>query len=180
MDQMTSEVIELLHQSRLPPGDTIPEGVSEDDIIGFEKRTGLKVPPRLRSWLRTSNGPCAGAGGVYGIHPKRHDLDIEYTLGLRPVWIELGWIPIAGDGCGNEYCVVTRNEFGDGEPVIFIETLEGENTPTYVVASETWHFLRFYFKADLGLTEWPFDKNEVVNSDPNIAKFNSATLPWDA
>ena len=181
-----------------PPGETIPEGASDDDIVGFEKRTGLKVPPLLRSWLRTSNGPCVGSGGVYGFRPDRPFLDIEHKLQLYPAWIELGWIPIANDGCGNYYLVVMRNEFGEGEPVVFLDTLQGETEPTYVVASDTWHFLRFYVKDELDQMkrpilsteevlrrasespDWPFNKEFVLREDPDIQKFSSATLPWDA
>jgi len=178
MDTSSSDAVALLKQLKLPPGDRLPEGATESQIRDFESRTGLRIPARMRAWLKTSNGPCVGAGGVFGIQPQRNYLDIEYVMKLNPSWKNLGWIPIAEDGFGNHYCVVTRDEFGVGEPVIFIESLNGETVPTYIVASDTWHFLRFYFKRELEQTHWPFDRDEVLDDDPEIIRFHGVRLPW--
>jgi SMI1 / KNR4 family (SUKH-1) len=206
MHRLSAQVIDLLHKA-MPSGETVPAGVPEGVIVEFEERTGVAVPPHLRSWLRVSNGPCVGAGGAYGIRPDCPFLDIEDSLRLHPAWLRLGWIPIANDGCGNEYCVVTKNDFGQGEPVIFVDAMNGEDKPTYVVASDTWQFLRSYlieFNNEMGdyragrfateelqnrpvaelaseaRSRWPFNKEIVVRDDPDILKFSAATLPWEA
>ena len=71
MNQLMTEVIELLQQVRGPPGEAIPGPVGEDQISRFEDRTGLILPPGLRSWLLVSNGPCVGPGGLKGIDTAR-------------------------------------------------------------------------------------------------------------
>lgn len=173
------EVLEMLMRLPAPPSELIPPGASAPQISACETRLGWKFPAKLRAWLLTCNGPCVGPGGVFGIAPLRKDLDIEGVLQLYPAWLTKGWIPIAGDGCGNYYVVAGRTESGGGEPVIFVDTANDDMAPAYIVGSDTWKFLRFLFKKELKESKWPFDREEVERADPEILAFHDLPLPWD-
>ena len=174
------EVEVLLREVPGPPGEPIPAGASPRELDDLETGRGFRIPPLLRIWLATSNGPCVGPGGIVGINTKRRIQDVAIVLDRHPPWKEDWWIPVAGDGCGDYYVVATRNEFGPGEPVLFIDTHEDPATPNYIVASNVWQFLRFLFLDELDRTKWPFDETEVVAADPEILSFSGVTLPWDA
>jgi len=121
-----------------------------------------------------------GPGGVSGIGTKRKSQDLDALMNLHPDWRSRGWVPVAGDGAGNYYVVATKGEFGPGEPVLFIDVGVDESVPAFVAASDTWHFLRFMLKKELGESRWPFSKDEVVLMDPSVETFTSVALPWDA
>ena len=175
-----AEVIELLSKVPSPPDEGIPAGATEHQVAEYEKRLGLSIPNKLRAWLLTCNGPCVGPGGIFGMNTRRESQDIERILTLRPNWHEKGWIPIAGDGCGNYYVVATEGEFGEGEPVLFIDTMEDDSVPAYVAASDIWRFLRFLLKKELGESKWPYNRDEVAMADPAILSFRDVELPWNA
>ncbi len=180
LGSLKQEVLRLLAKVPAPPNAGIPSGVLGSRLEPFEQRTGLKVPTNLRDWLTTCNGPCVGPGGVYGIEPEREAFDIEQLMRLRPIWLEKGWIPVAGDGCGNCYVVPSRNDFGVGEPVVFVDTMEDDGVPAYIVASDIWRFLKFLFMQELSETGWPFEREEVSHLDPDILNFGGVALPWNA
>ena len=179
-------VTELLENVPQPPEESLPGGIGDADIEAFAERTGITVPPSLAVWLKTSNGPCVGPGGLFGIRPARENLDIEFRLDLYPQWKEQAWIPVAGDGCGNYYVLVTAQEFGRGWPVLFIDTMESPDKPAYIVASDLWRFLIFLLDQELlrekgfSDTPWPFDREEVTRRDPEIEGFKGVSMPWDA
>jgi len=125
-----------------------------------------------------SNGPCVGPGGLFGIGPARTDLDIETCLDLFPAWKKKKWIPIAGDGCGNYYIVPTQQEFGPGNPVLFIDTIWSTESAQFVVASGIGYFLLFLLEKELGKTGWPFDEQHVALLDPGIKLTCGVALPW--
>lgn len=187
MQSIKASVLDLLNQWMASSNEIPAEGATENNITDFEHRTGIQIPRQLQDWLQTSNGPRI-ADGIYGLRPDCPFLDIYHKLELYPQWIELKWIPIAGDGCGNYYLVVTQNEFGEGEPVIFIDVYEGASKPTYVAASDIWHFLQFYLRNELSLSRlslgstesetqhelehlpWPYNKIMVLQEDPDIVR----------
>jgi len=174
------EVLNLLHRVLSPPDEAIPSGIPEETISEFEERLEIKVPSKFREWLTTCNGPCVGPGGLMGIRTLRRDLDIETIYSMYPVWKDNGWIPVAGDGCGNYYLVVCKGDYGDGEPVIFIDSMEDSSTPFYIAASDTWIFLSFLLKKELGESNWPYSQEEVEGADPKILSFHCINLPWNA
>jgi cell wall assembly regulator SMI1 len=171
------DVVSLFPRLEKPPGETIPSGLLKDDLDRFEQRTEIELPSSFRSWLMTTNGPCVGPGGIVGIGTTRDLQDLECIYDLYPTWKEKGWIPIAGDGCGNYY-VLTHGEYNI-EPVVFVDVMENSDEPAFVVASSLWQFLDFLFRKDLGKSRWPFDEAEVVATDPNIIR-TQFVLPWNA
>lgn len=170
---------ELLYMVPRAPEDEIPKGILEHECNGFAKRTGLVIPPDLRDWLMISNGPCVGPGGFYGIQPHRHHLDIESYLEAYPIWKNYGWIPIAGDGCGNHYILTQRDEFRCDNPILFIDTSTSFESDCYIVASDISHFIVAVLEQELGKRGWPFDKQFQLNFDPQIINCIGAKLPWD-
>ena len=173
------DVLSLLPSLERPPGEALPDGASEEQIARAESVVGILFPPKLREWLSVCNGACVGPGGIVGLQQRRTIQDLSSILSLYPVWQSSGWIPVAGDGCGNYYVVDTSGRFGQGEPVLFVDVHDDMEAPAYIVASDVWHFLRFLFREELGDDRWPFSKRHVLVSDPEIERF-SATLPWDA
>ena len=162
-----------------PSHPIIPSGIDDISINEFESRTGLTVPAALREWLRYSNGPALGAGGMLGVRTSQMSDDIECKYRRRPDWLERGWIPIARDGCGNYYVIATREQDGPGNPVFFLDRQDGLIEPSYVVASGLWTFLRFYLQHDLGESGWPFDPSKVLREDPALAHYTTVPKPWE-
>lgn len=175
----TQQIANLLQLVPKPPEDSIPPGLDELHLDQFEGRTGITLPPMMRRWLMLTNGPCVGPGGFYGIRPMRSDLDIEGRIALFPEWRNRKWIPVAGDGCGNDYIMPTQNEFGTGLPIIFVDTTISPDVPIYVVASDLEHFLLGILQKEMGVKGWPFDPNHVLEFDPQITNCRDIKLPWD-
>jgi hypothetical protein len=176
------EVIQLAAQVPAPPGEPLPPGLLDADIDAFRIRTGLSIPPELREWLRFTNGPCIGPGGIFGVKPLRTDQDMEGVYEYLPEFKRNQWLPIATDGCGDYYVLALASEPEPLRPVYFIDPYQvgGYSRPTYVVASELWLFFRFLFRKELGQRGWPFDSQSVLLSDPGLAQVRGAPLPWEA
>jgi cell wall assembly regulator SMI1 len=161
-----------------PPEDVLPAGAELAECNAFEARTGISLPDDFRSWLKLSNGPCIGPGGLFGIRPARTALDIESRLANFPTWKTRKWLPVAGDGCGNYYVIPTQHEFGVGYPVVFIEPITTADAPQYIVASSIGRFLIFLLEEELGAKGWPFTETKVLEADPDIVRFVGVDLPW--
>jgi cell wall assembly regulator SMI1 len=174
-----NDIAKLIRAVPGPHKEGLPPGASDHALRRFETEVGISLPPGVRSWLTAYNGPLAGKD-VFGIAPISDDLDMGAILLMYPTWRDELWLPVAGDGCGNYYLVATRNEFGEGEPVFFVDTMRDCDTPAYLVGSDVWHFMRFYLLDELDLTGWPFDAAEVVAADPHILNFKGIPLPWEA
>lgn len=173
-------MLALLSELPGPPGEPLPAGASESDISDIEAALGIRMPEKYRKWLTACNGPCVGPGGTVGIKNARTSQDLATVLDLHPAWKEKGWLPVAGDGFGSYYVVDTSGESGEGEPVIFVDVNEDDSSPAYIAASDTWRFLRFLFRKELGKSNWPYAREEVLTDDPEIARFSGVPLPWDA
>lgn len=173
------EVLEMISRVERSPDEPLPRACSSGEIDNFEFRTKLSVPMELRDWLMCFNGPCVGPGGVFGIRPETSSLDIETHLRLYPDWLRAKWIPVAGDGCGNYYVLDSKPKRNGNCPVYFIDTTESPTTPAFVVASDFWRFLHFLFKRELGEKGWPFDKDYVLESDPEMADDFDIARPWE-
>jgi hypothetical protein len=178
---LREEVIQIVSQVPSPPGEPLPPGLSDTEIDQFTNRTGLPVPPELREWLRFTNGPCIGPGGIYGIRPQRAGFDMESVFEFLPGFKRNRWLPLGTDGCGDYYVLALESE-PELRPVYFIDAYQESEykVPTYAVASEFWLFLRFLFRKELGDRAWPFDAKSVLASDPALSRVKGAPLPWKA
>lgn len=170
-------VVSILTELEKPPGESIPSGLKQADVDGVESRIGFCLPDPFRKWLKTTNGPCVGPGGIVGVNTARELQNLESIYELYPNWKAKRWVPVAGDGCGNYYVLV--HEVYDLQPVVFVDVMENSDEPAFIVASDLWHFLAFLFRKDMGKSRWPFDKEEVVEKDPKILK-TKLLLPWNA
>ncbi|GGY37802.1 SMI1/KNR4 family protein [Pseudoduganella albidiflava] len=179
-----NEIRELLARSPHPLGEMPLRGIDTTEAEALRVMLGREIPSDLSQWLHIANGLCAGPGGLFGFGISEEHLDIEFLWSLFPDWRARGWIPVAGDGCGNYYVLAIQGECAESSPVIFVETPgaadTGVDTGAYVVASSLAHFLRFYLEDDIVRTGWPFDEKYVRDRDPAIVNFSSLTLPWDA
>lgn len=184
MKELISEVRSLLKQVPSPPDSSLPPGAEEGEIRAFEERTGIQLPSEVKNWLRTSNGPLVGPGGVFGIlssSPSNVQADdMEAILRIYPEWKERHWLPIAGDGSGNYYIIPLGLYSKTGHPVFFIDTSDDHLKFGYSVASDLWHFLRFLFRRELGNKYWPFNKDRVLEEDPELEYVTGAPKAWES
>ena len=66
-------------------------------------------------------GSGIGPGGIFGPRPDEPYLDMPQRRDLFPEWAEQGWLPVAGDGCGN--CYVLTADGTAGFVVIWTDVL---------------------------------------------------------
>jgi cell wall assembly regulator SMI1 len=160
----------------LPPLETLPAGLSEGEIQHAEARLGRGLPAAFRAWLKIANGPCIGPGGFFGFNTSRPGLDVERLLQRHEAWGTRGWLPVAGDGCGNFY--ITLNESSD-PPIGFVEAV-GDDRLSFVVASRMTLFIRLLLEKQRGvLPRWPFEPGVVLKLDPQLAELERQwRLPW--
>jgi hypothetical protein len=86
-------------------------------------------------------------------------------LELFPAWRALGWIAVAGDGCGNYYVLMTDRQ---GAPVGFVETMSSVTEVDYLTASSLNTFLREMLLDQANPTGWPFDRDYIARVDPDL------------
>ncbi|SIM87955.1 hypothetical protein [Micromonospora cremea] len=91
-------------------------------------------------------------------------------------WLQLGWLPVAGDGFGNSYVLLIRGPLAGC--VAFVEAIADPDEIAYVAASNLWTFLRFLFEKELGAKGWPFGSKVVLAADPDLAQIPGDLLPW--
>src|SRR5579885_3673948 len=178
------EVLALVHRAPRAPEDAIPGGASLETIEAFEARLGRPIPSELRAWLLRCNCPPIGPGGLFGLCPENDYLDIEAHYRLHPLWREKGWIPVAGDGCGDYYVLDLNHRTRSGHPILFLDwenSIEDVcDTTTYVVASSLWPFLRYILLAELKSAYDLWDEREALREDPGLADDVGVPRPWEA
>jgi hypothetical protein len=145
----------------------------------LEEASTSALPSDLREWLAHVNGARGGPGGLYGSRPDDPTIDIVAILRQFPIWNERGWIPIAGDGCGNHYVIFP---VGPHRPVGFVDiTDRGSEEIAYVAASSCPIFLEQLLRKEVERSRWPFDREMTLARDPEIeAAAGRAPLPWNA
>ncbi len=94
------------------PEEEAPQGAGPAELDSLQARLGCIIPPTLRSWLSVCRGAGIGPGGVFGPRPDRPSLDMAHRRDLFPEWAEQGWLPVAGDGCGNCYVLTADGAVG--------------------------------------------------------------------
>lgn len=164
--------------TRLP--DPPPAGVSGEAIQNFEQTTGITIPPDFTELLKVSNGPIIGHQKLFGLTDARQgDVDILSDMKAYPNFMSSGWIPIGSDGFGNRYVIPTRQEFGEGYPVLFFDIINDINKPAYIVASDIQHFIEYLIEDELDNNAYIFDRTIALRYDPNLLRFKRLTFPWE-
>ena len=177
------EVLALVHEVPRPPGEGIPGGATPAAIDALGKSMGRPVPQELQAWLLRCNCPRVGPGGVYGVCPDDDYVDIAAKYRLRPHWLERGWVPVAGDGCGNYYVLDLARRTRSGHPVLFLDWEDSSDlvcdTPSYVVASGLWPFLRYLLLGEKKAAYNIWDEEEALREDPGLADVEGVLRPWE-
>lgn len=184
-DELRAEVQRLVRAARREPGTELPAGAEGAALDAFEARWGLRLPTELREWLLTCNGSLIGPGGLFGIGTWKRFTDLEASLELVPEWRRIGWLPVAGDGCGSYFVLDLTTRCEETHPVYFVDHERGYDVPTYVVASGLWQFLRGLLEAERieeegGVSDWPFNAEVVLRQDPALRSYpGPAPFPWE-
>ncbi|WP_189003078.1 SMI1/KNR4 family protein [Deinococcus roseus] len=169
-------VIQALMESEHPEG--YPEGTTLDEIQAFSTHTGIVFPPEWIAWLLNVNGAFVGGQFLTGINTK-NSLTIELVFQRHPLWKTKKYIPVAGDGLGNFYVIVTQQEYGSGHPVCFMDRECGPQKPTFLVASRFSIFITQWIKKETTKESfWPFDPTTTARVDPDLLNFSGIDLPW--
>ena len=138
------------------PADDEPEGASAADLAVLSDRLGCTLPLALRNWLSVCRGAAVGPGGVFGERPDRPSLDMAVIRDLFPDWRLLGWLPVAGDGCGNYYVLALDGTVG------FVDTMSDPGRLERHVSADLVSFMTDLLAADqvLPRLETPFSASE--------------------
>jgi hypothetical protein len=158
------------------PQQPLPGGASDTELADLAARLGVALPQVLTAWLRICKGAAIGPGGLFGARPDQAFLDMAERLALHPQWRAVGWLPIAGDSCGNDDVLITTGP--QAGFVAFIETVADPDRTAYLVASDLWRFLVFLLQRELGDRRLPFDAAAVLHSDPRLSEGPIGLLPW--
>ena len=198
-DSQFAKAMQILHPLVASEKINPEPGLSQDiiDVVCLE--ANIAIPPPIAEWLLYCNGISTMAhGSLYGLDEVT-DYS-EYTSH----WKDRGWTPIGGDGCGSYYLVVKHETSGRGlYPVVFADHEDSVmgieendehqicNRISYIVASDLPHFLEAIFlyqehnircenRDDNEYLNfwWPFDKEHVLQFDPDINQFEFIK-PWD-
>ncbi len=97
-------------------------GATPEQLANLHERVGRRLPEELVALLSICNGAAIGPGGLFGERPDAPDLDLQSRRDLFPEWEPKGWIPVAGDGCGNYYVLQTDGRVG------FVDTMSDPST----------------------------------------------------
>ncbi|BEL02951.1 BTAD domain-containing putative transcriptional regulator [Actinoplanes sichuanensis] len=134
-----ARLLVLLARAQRAPDDFEPvRGATEEEIGRLAARYPMPLPLSYVSWLRVCDGATVGPGGIHGIGEVLERLD------SCDDWPRQGRIPVAGDGCGNDYVLDTESG-----AVYFIDAMEGDDY-AYRVAGDVQDFVRFLLERDAG------------------------------
>ena len=151
-----------------------------NQVHRVEQRLGRPMPLPFKKWVTTCNGSLGGEGGILGLEQPSGGVDLEEAIALYPELMDRGFFPVAMDGCGNHYVLVEDQNVPEHFPVCFIDNALEIGSLAYTVASRMDLFLEFMISRELQLLdEWPFDREWMVQHDPDIVKVVVAPLPWN-
>lgn len=176
------QVQSLLSHPHVVRYDADWRGATRSELDALEARLPVILPEAVRDWLRLCNGGYFGGEYLMGARPDRSQIDLGHWLALHPEWISLGWLPVAGDGCGNVWVVDTHYDRAS-QPVYFVDNCMSSEEAQYVAASDLWHFVLGHLSNELlaaGEPRWPFARERTLAWDPDLAGYSGPVpLPWD-
>ncbi|HLO99918.1 MAG TPA: SMI1/KNR4 family protein [Fimbriimonas sp.] len=157
---------------------TPPDAEAVAKRLRYEQELGFPFSPQLALWIDRFGADMLGPGGLSEVDESNDPQGLLVRTTAHPEWVEMGWVPVAGDWCGNYYVVDTKLP---SEPVYFIDSYEDVGVPAYVAASNFRLFVDLFSKHDRGELpfHWPFAKTDTLTLDPEL-ELISAPMPWDA
>ena len=175
----------------------VSKGISETTRNIFCQSLPFDPPSDCLEWLAI----CNGIKGSF-IQTLLGYKSIIETLNIYEEWKKFQYFPLADDGCGGYYLTIPIKRKSEiFFPVIYVDPTQSDieqGSYSYITASSIPVFLDLFLKAnqyhlqmlfekgfinEIGNASppdfwWPFDKNLVVQNDPEITTFNIA-LPWE-
>jgi hypothetical protein len=154
---------------------------TEDELHAFEMAHSVKLPCELRELFRRCNGANVNPGGLESLYW------LDWHFKQYPKWKEAGWYPVASDGSGDLYFLNTTISVPSTgtHPVCYMDQTDFSKL-NYVMASGLWRFLHFLFEDEYlsqsGIDRyWPFDREKVMEFDPEIEACGGKglPLPWE-
>lgn len=156
-----------------------PAGANSIQLEAAESAIGFQIDQYYRDFLLYSNGPTIGGDGTatftsvseYGANSFTNMID-ERLRANR-------WFPICTDGCGNDFVLFGSSK--SPSPVAFVESARDPLRPSYFVASDFCHFLRFFVgNSGKSVPGWPMDKSIFLREDKQLLEAVPDTLlPWN-
>lgn len=123
-----ARIAELIDGAVRAPEETLI-GATGKELEVLEERLGRRVPDDLRALLTVCNGGAIGPGGIYGQRPERTELDLPSVAASYPQWARHGWLPVAGDGCGNHWVLLPDGRIGFIDTMTNVDGLEAVDDP---------------------------------------------------
>jgi hypothetical protein len=137
--EVTAQVLEILRGlvagAVRAPEDEPPRGAWSQEMDDLQARLGCSLPAVLRIWLSACRGARIGPGGVFGPRPDDLGIDVASRRDPYPEWAQLGWLPVAGDGCGNYYVLREDGTVG------FVDTMQDPGKIDRQTASDLLSFM---------------------------------------
>jgi hypothetical protein len=137
--EATPQVLEILRGlvagAVRAPEDEPPRGAWPQELDDLQARLGCSLPAVLRIWLSVCRGARIGPGGVFGPRPDDPGIDAASRRDPYPEWAQLGWLPVAGDGCGNSYVLREDGTVG------FVDTMQDPGKIDRQAASDLLSFM---------------------------------------
>jgi hypothetical protein len=166
-------------------------GVSAERLA-LEKQVAEILPPELVEWLpyatkaapdeRGSIEHFNNFGGLVSFFSSGSHLNricppsiITAVKKWKQDWLHRGWLPIAGDGCG-DYCLLIEHAPGK-RIVVFWDQSNSTDEYDYVYASSLWHFLAGALQRPRG--RWPFFRKNTMQFDPGMGELVGVRFAWD-
>lgn len=186
IDQRASSPLErvlaLLRRTAADEGHPPPAGARLADVDTLEARFGRPLPVEVRAWLLACDGAFVGCVPLLGVSGPGPSWRIDDVWETWPEWRELGWIPLASDGCGDYMVLDTTARCAESHPVYFLEHERSLAEPDFIMASGLWPFLEGFIRsasAEAEWEDWPFIPEQALEHDPDLAFWRgSAPLPW--
>jgi cell wall assembly regulator SMI1 len=181
------QVLEMMKRVRpLTSEPIVLKPADPADLILIEKKHDVRLPGEMKEWFSLCDGADINPGGLCRLFDDRPGFtSIDWWMANQPEWRQSGWLPIASDGCGDYYVVLSQMRVGPmgTSPVAFIDQSDYRKLD-YVTASGLWKFFWFLFERELLFqdnreTYWPFDKEKVLRIDPALAECDGLIKPWD-
>lgn len=150
------------------------KGVTSEELRGCEIILGFKLPTKLREWFVLCDGgwlpPANTLTGLLGNHEACGLVDM-----IRDGWPR-NRLPIATDGSGSYYCLMTDYPDKSLQPVAYVWQSEDE----FVVASSLELFLFMFVKSVLDKDKkWPSKSMSwYLDRDPDLLRIEDFPLPW--